>query len=152
MKPKKSCSMIQLLTLGLLVCFLGAGVANAAACSNSTIKGTYAFTVHGQIFPPDGSAPLLVDGVAKTTFDGNGNLSQVDAVATNGRVAPGWRPGTGTYSVDSDCTGTMTINNQGMAPFNLQILVAQSGQTIHTVVIDPGFAITSDAERLRSPK
>lgn len=30
MKPKKSFLMIQLLTLGLLVCFLGAGVANAA--------------------------------------------------------------------------------------------------------------------------
>jgi hypothetical protein len=30
MKTKKSFSMIQLLTLGLLVCFLGAGVANAA--------------------------------------------------------------------------------------------------------------------------
>ena len=30
MKPKESFSMIQLLTLGLLVCFLGAGVANAA--------------------------------------------------------------------------------------------------------------------------
>jgi hypothetical protein len=30
MKPKESFSMIQLLTLGLLVCFLGAGAANAA--------------------------------------------------------------------------------------------------------------------------
>jgi hypothetical protein len=30
MKTKKSFSMIQLLALGLLVCFLGAGVANAA--------------------------------------------------------------------------------------------------------------------------
>jgi hypothetical protein len=30
MKPKKSVSMIQLLTLGLLACLLGAGVANAA--------------------------------------------------------------------------------------------------------------------------
>jgi hypothetical protein len=30
MNPKKSISMIQLLTLGLLVCFLWAGVANAA--------------------------------------------------------------------------------------------------------------------------
>jgi len=30
MNPKKSLSMIQLLTLGLLVCFLWAGVANAA--------------------------------------------------------------------------------------------------------------------------
>ncbi len=94
----------------------------------------------------------LVNGIAKTTFDGKGSLSQVDAVAINGGMAPGWRPGTGTYSVNPDCTGTMTLLNEGMAPLELQILVAQSGQTIHRVVIDPGVAVTSDAEPIRTPK
>jgi len=124
--------------------------AHATNCGNMTIKGTYAFTVHGQILLGNGATPLTADGVAQTTFDGHGNLTQVDAVAINGGVAPGWRPGSGTYSVNPDCTGTMTINNEGMAPLNLQILVAQSGKTIHTVVMDPGFAVTSDAERVVS--
>jgi hypothetical protein len=44
-------------------------MAHAGACSNSTIQGTYAFTIHGQVFLPDGST-LLIDGLAKTTFDG----------------------------------------------------------------------------------
>jgi len=126
--------------------------AHASTCSNATIRGTYAFTVHGQIYLPDGSPALVVNGIAKTTFDGNGGLTQVDAVATNGAVVPGWRPGTGTYSVNADCTGTMTIVNENMPPLNLQILVAQSGQTIHTVVIDPGSAVTSDAERVHTAK
>jgi hypothetical protein len=30
--------------------------------------------------------PLLVDGIAKTTFDGNGELTQVSAVAINGNI------------------------------------------------------------------
>lgn len=124
--------------------------AHASACSNKTIQGTYAFTVHGQILA--GPAPLLVDGVARTTFDGEGNLTQVDAVAINGGVAPGWRPGSGSYSVNPDCTGTMTLLPAGMAPLNLQILVSQSGRTIHTVVINPGFAVTSDAERMFVPR
>jgi hypothetical protein len=63
-------------------------------------------------------------------------------------MAPGWGPGTGAYTVDSDGTSTMTLNNEGMAPIHLQILVAQSGKTIHTVVTDPGLAVTSDAERV----
>src|SRR5215469_11116639 len=53
--------------------------------------------------PPGGAPPLLVDGLAKTTFDGNGNLTQLDSVAVSGNVAPGWRLSTGTYSVNRDC-------------------------------------------------
>ena len=55
-------------------------MSHASACSNATIKGTYASTLHGQIFPQDGSAPLTLTGVVKTTNDGQGNFTQVDAV------------------------------------------------------------------------
>ena len=120
-----------------------------AGCTDLTIKGSYAFTVHGQILTPNG--PLLVDGIARTTFDGNGNLTQVDAVAINGHIPLVWRPGTGTYTVNSDCTGTMTLINTGQPTLHLAILVSQSGNHIHTVVTDPGFATTSDAERVRAP-
>lgn len=125
--------------------------AHASVCSNSTITGTYAFTIHGQIFLPDGST-LLIDGLARTTFDGKGNLTQLDAVAANGNVLPGWTLNTGTYSVNADCTGTMTVTNGAMPPVHLQIIVAQSGNTIHDMVIDPGFATTAEAERVRAPK
>jgi hypothetical protein len=125
--------------------------ARASSCSDSTISGTYAFTLHGTIFLPNGST-LLVDGIAKQTYDGKGNMTQIDAVATNGLLTPGWRSGTGTYSVDSDCTGTLTIMVPGMPDLHLQFIVAQSGNTIHQVVIDPGIATTAEGERLRIPK
>ena len=120
------------------------------ACTDSTIKGDYAFTIHGQILTPNG--PLLVAGIAKTTFDGDGNLTQVDAVAVNGSIAEVWRPGTGTYTLNPDCTGTMTLINEGQAPLRLAILVSQSGNVIHTVVTNLGRAVTSDAERVFTPE
>ena len=123
--------------------------AQASACSNSTIQGTYAFTIHGTIFLPDGST-LLIDGVAKETFDGKGNEMQVDTVAANGNMAPGWRPGTGSYSVNPDCTGTQTIVVEGLPDLHIQFIVAQSGNTIHQVVTDPGFATTAEGERVRA--
>jgi hypothetical protein len=126
-------------------------MAHAGACSNSTIQGTYAFTIHGQVFLPNGSR-LLIDGLAKTTFDGKGNLTQVDAVAVNGNVAPGWASNTGTYSVNSDCTGTFTVTNGNQSPVHLLMIVAQSGKTIHDMVIDPGYATTAEAERVRIPQ
>ncbi len=125
--------------------------AYAIVCSNSKIRGTYAFTIHGQVLLPGGSA-LLIDGLAKTTFDGNGNLTQLDAIAVNGNVAPGWASNTGTYSVNPDCTGTFTVTNGNQQPIHLQMIVAQSGNTMHDMVIDPGIATTAEAERVRIAK
>ncbi len=126
-------------------------MSHASACSNSTIRGSYAFTIHGTIFLPNGST-LLIDGLAKQTFDGDGNFTQVDAVATNGNLPPGWRPGSGTYSVNPDCTGTQTIVIPGNPDVHVQFIVAQSGNTIHQVVIDPGVAATAEGERVHALK
>jgi hypothetical protein len=126
-------------------------MSHASVCSNSTIRGSYAFTIHGTIFLPDGSTVLL-DGLAKQTFDGRGNFTQVDAVAANGNLPPGWRPGSGTYSVNPDCTGTQTIVIPGNPDVHVQFIVAQSGNTIHQVVIDPGVAATAEGERVHAPK
>lgn len=139
---------ISLLLFTLTLAASSTLTAQASACNNSTIQGTYAFTIHGTIFLPNGST-LLVDGIARETFDGKGGETQVDAVATNGILAPGWRSGSGTYFVNPDCTGTQTIVVEGLPDLHLQFIVAQAGNTIHQVVTDPGFATTAEGERTR---
>ncbi|HEX6824377.1 MAG TPA: hypothetical protein VF123_20115 [Candidatus Sulfotelmatobacter sp.] len=138
---------ISLLLFAFALAVVSNPTASARACDNTTIRGTYAFTIHGTIFLPNG-ATLVIDGIAKETFDGKGNESQVDAVATNGVLTPGWRPGSGTYSVNPDCTGTQTIVVEGLPDLHLQLIVAQGGNKIHQVVIDPGIATTAEGERL----
>jgi hypothetical protein len=140
-------SRISLFLLTLALAASSTLTAHAIACSNLTIKGTYAFTIHGTVFIPGGPT-LLIDGIDKVTFDGDGNLTQVDAVATNGDLPPGWRPGTGMYSVNPDCTGTQTISAAGAPDLHIQFIVAQSGNTIHQVVTDPGGAVTAEGERV----
>jgi len=54
--------------------------------------------------------------------------------------------------VNADCTGTQTISVSGMPDLHLQIVVAQSGNRIHQVVIDPGFATTAEGERVKASK
>jgi hypothetical protein len=143
---------VSFFLLTLVLAASSSSTAHASACSNSTIRGTYAFTIHGAIFLPNGST-LVVDGIDKVTYDGKGNFTQVDAVATNGNLdAQGWRPGTGTYSVNPDCTGNQTIMVSGLPDLHLQFIVAQSGKTIHQIVIDPGFATTAEGERVRAPE
>jgi hypothetical protein len=143
-------SRISLLLLTLALAASSTLTAHAG-CTNATIQGTYAFTIHGTILNQDGST-LLIDGLAKTTFDGKGNLTQLDAVAVNGNVAPGWASNTGTYSVNPDCTGTFTVTNGAQPEVHLQMIVAHSGNTIHDMVTDPGFATTAEAERVGVPR
>jgi len=141
---------ISLILLVAALAMSSAAKAHPNECTDSTIRGTYAFTIHGQIFTPNG--PILIDGIAKTTFDGEGSLTQVDTVAQNGLIGQVWRPGTGSYKVKADCTGTMTIVNAGQPDLHLAILVSRGGEQIHTVVTDTGVAVTSDAERVHSSR
>jgi hypothetical protein len=114
----------------------------SAACSNHTLHGNYAFHISGQILAP---APVagVVSGVALTWFDGSGYLNQVDHAVHNG-VPPmeDWRPGEGTYSINTDCTGWMTITQHPTDPadggpeLKLYIVVTEDGNEVQTVVSD----------------
>jgi hypothetical protein len=143
-------------------------------CSDSTLTGDYAFTVAGQILNKDGTITTR-NGIAMTYFDGAGKLTQVDYVMalTPGQVPPGgvdvspaFRGGeTGTYHVNSDCTGTAEIDFPAPpgvtsgAIIKLILVLSDHGRAIHTVVTSltppgaPGpvpVVIHSDGSRLGS--
>jgi hypothetical protein len=150
MKPMRSriCKAVWVLTVPTLILAASSTLtAESRDCSNRTLKGTWANSIHGKLFLPDGST-LLIDGIVKTTYDGEGNFTQVDAVADNGNITPGWRPGSGTYTVNPDCTGTSTVVVPGMPDLHMQFIVSPSGNTSHFVIVDRGFATAGDSERI----
>jgi hypothetical protein len=117
-----------------------------ADCSDHTLRGDYAFAIDGTILTAP--SPLLLRGVAMTHFDGHGNLSQVDFVTLNGVAGgPDWRPATGTYEINSDCTGKAQIIPAGAPPLNLRLVVGDRGRQVWTVVI--GNATGSTGTRVR---
>jgi hypothetical protein len=104
-------------------------------CSNRTLRGDYGFDIDGTILA--GPKAGLLRGVAMTRFDGDGNLSQVDFVTNNGAPGgPDWRPATGTYDLNPDCTGTAEIVfTDGSPALHLWLVVADRGRQIRTVVV-----------------
>ena len=130
---------LVLLVLGAL----GSGYAQSkslAACHNWLITGNYGFTIQGNKLGGQGFTGPQV-GVAMTTFDGKGGLSQIDTVTVDGEVVADFThtPATGTYTVNSDCTGTFTINfTDGRPPVVANFVVVESGSEIDTVVISAG--------------
>jgi len=142
------------ISLSLLVLALAASstlTAHASGCTNLTMKGSWVQHLQGLIFLPDGSS-LVLTGITKSTYDGLGNLTALDSSGTNGAVPTGWRTGTGTYTVNPDCTGTETISFPDQADIHAQFVLAQSGNKLHYVNVDAGIALSGEAERFYVPK
>jgi hypothetical protein len=128
-----SCKRTIAITVACLT-FGGAALAQGGSCSNASLKGKYGQAISGELLPAPGVV-LPQNGVAMTTFDGNGKFTQVDFVVINGApVASGFQSETGTYSINSDCTGTATINYSNGAWIDLELVVVNQGHEFRTVV------------------
>lgn len=151
----------MLATVVALVALNGAARADEnEVCSLATLHGDYGFTISGQIL--GGPAPGPVSGVALTTFDGQGGLQQTDFVVKSGAPAgspDAFRTGeSGTYTVNSDCTGTATINFPDAKPMQkivLMFVIVNHGRVIKTVVaalyVGPGImSMTPTAAQITS--
>jgi hypothetical protein len=138
---KKSVNLFVLAALMLRV--LGTAFANdSASCNNKLIAGSYGFTVQGTKLGGAGPVGPQV-GVAMAQFDGNGSFSQIDTVTIDGTVVADFThtPATGTYTVNSDCTGTFTINfTDGRPPVVTSFIVVENGTEIDAVVTSAGGA------------
>ena len=101
-------------------------------CSNRTLNGSYGFTIEGTVVGPN----IPFRGLALQTYDGHGNITQVDHLVNDG-VPPAqeWTPGTGTYSVNPDCTGDAVINSPSTPfPIALHFVIVDNGNEIRQVV------------------
>src|SRR5208282_752679 len=105
-----------------------AGGDDDLGCSNATLKGDYAFAVL-TIVAASPPGPGVVVGLG--TFDGRGGFTQIDYPGNGGTdlgLDEKFRTGqTGSYTVNRNCTGFMTIN-----------LGATAGATENAFVISNG--------------
>jgi hypothetical protein len=130
-------SMVAMVVCGLLASGASAvAQSNEGHCSNRTLFGNYGFAVEGLVLPAPG-VTLPIRGVTMTHFDGRGNLTQVDSLLVNGSPISDWSPVTGTYQVNANCTGTMSLLPSTGGFVNLRIVVVRQGKEIHTVVWPP---------------
>ena len=113
-----------------------AGGSDDLGCSNATLKGDYAFSVLSIVEGPP-AGPGVVVGLG--TFDGRGGFKQIDYPgngATDMNLDEQFRTGqTGSYTVNRNCTGFMTIDivQIGVVIENA-IVISNGGRAIHGVV------------------
>jgi len=118
------------------------------SCSNATLTGRYA--TRGDGFVPGGPPPapfVPFATVSMMTFDGYGHLSNDVTTSTNGAINSSVNPGT--YTVDADCTGSMTITIPA-PPFQLtfNLVIADSGEEFNLIATTPSV-VTVGGKRLQ---
>lgn len=106
------------IALWLGLCF---SVYASAACSNATLAGNYGFTITGV----DGTGQLSAS-VGQLTADGKGNVTGIFTVSNAGVISTNVAL-TGTYSVNTNCTGATTITPSGGAATSFSLVVVSSG-------------------------
>jgi hypothetical protein len=137
--------------------FLAAGAVAPAQtlCTAATLKGNYGVQIVGTRPAPSvlsgiqatPGTPEQVIGVVIQTFDGAGGFTQIDNVKGSLSGITASRPGAGTYSVNSDCTGTFTVNIAGAPPIVNQFVIVDNGQGFLTAVTSPQAVLVTAVGR-----
>jgi hypothetical protein len=76
-------------------------------CSNATLRGSFGFSSTGTLLaiPPPSAGPFAEIG--RQTFDGRGDTEGTATLSANGNI--GHVTFDGSYVVNPDCTGSMTL-------------------------------------------
>lgn len=111
------------------------------ACRDSTLRGLYAFTASGFNIVGGTAQPKAI--VELIRFNGDGTLTVPAAtVSINGFITHsplvGQPPGTGTYSVEPDCTGSLQFGPSGPT---YDLFVGFKASEIQMIQTGPGAPV-----------
>jgi hypothetical protein len=117
---------------------LGIGLAPTAkaadkGCSTVTLRGTFSRHDTGTVLaPPAAAGPFALVGTF--TFDGNGNVTGAATSSQNGNIGQGTQ--TGTYTVNSDCTGTIIVQGSGGHSSHYSFVIDDNGNGFQYICTD----------------
>ena len=114
-------------------------------CSNATLTGNYGFTFGGFQIQHGTQRSVPFYGVGLGTFDGTGNVSATFSFGINGKISAN-QPYTATYTVNSDCTGSVTAI-PGSGGDNFAVVIVDGGAEVLAVDISTGETLTADFKR-----
>ena len=118
-----------------------AQAADHEECSDASVRGSFGFTSTGTLLavPPPSAGPFGEIGLQ--TFDGRGGTDGIATLSANGNI----RRVTfqGTYVVNPDCTGSMTIFvSPTNVTVNLDFVIDDDGRELRAIVTGAGVVET----------
>jgi hypothetical protein len=102
-------------------------------CSNASLQGSFGFTSTGTLLAlPPAFAGAFAE-IGRQTFDGEGNTDGTATATANGNL--NHLTFEGTYEVNPDCTGSMTLH---VSPLNatvpLDLVIDDEGAELRAII------------------
>ncbi len=116
----------------------------SGTCSNATINGPYGSAAEGWLIPPLSPVLAADAGAAQFIADGNGHFTGKETFSAGGEIFAANL--TGTYQVNSNCTGSSIFNDSLGNVLHYQLVVSPNGQTVYSIQTDSDTAIASYAQ------
>ena len=113
-------------------------------CSRAMLRGTYIFAAAGFNIANGTQIPVTYAG--QEVYYGDGTMTGVYSVSENGTIARNI-PYTGTYTVNGDCTGTLTTTEE-RGTFHYDQFVGPTGDEFSWVATDPGIVVSGFERRV----
>lgn len=110
----------------------------AKACSNATVEGSFGFTSTGALLPsyvpPPYAGPF--GEIGRQAFDGKGKTHYTATLSANGNIASNVTF-EGTYKVNPDCTGSMTLSSS-LGAVHADFVIDDDGAELRSISTDSG--------------
>ena len=124
------------------------GNENEPPCSVKTLKGRYLFAEKGTLLPPafGVAVPTIGADAGFHLFNGDGTGTDTVTLRVNGVTVLRNTVVPISYTVNADCTGTITVLVPGGPHFDM--FVAPNGDAIATIGTDPGNYASGISQRV----
>jgi hypothetical protein len=125
----------------------GQAQADSRVCGTRSLHGSYVFSASG--YNIVGGVPQPKAIMEAITFNGDGTLTVPAATASVNGLILRPLPGTGDYTVDADCTGTLTFHGAppGGQPPAFDIFLAPNGETVWMIQANANTVMQGTAVR-----
>ncbi|PYV70038.1 MAG: hypothetical protein DMG97_20360 [Acidobacteria bacterium] len=148
MKNKRTLTALWAIVFFALATVMASTAAHAS-CSLANVAGSYGYTTSGFVaIAPGTFAPAAAAG--RITFDGNGHVH-----GTQTRVVAGSsldETYSGTYSVNTNCTGSFTVLVEpDTRTSTIDLVWTDNTNGVSAVFTNPGFILTATGRRI-SPR
>jgi len=111
-------------------------------CTVATLHGSFGYFLSGPLI---GLGPVAAVGI--TTLDGAGGLSARDTVSNNGVI--GHRNGSGAYTMNSNCTGSFTLNGDFLGfSADFTVVPESRGREFTFIVTNPFTNQAGEAKKV----
>ena len=118
-----------------------AAAQGTATCTNLGVKHTYSLEATGLHIGVG-----QIAAVGQLALNGTGSLKGTITISANGAISSSL-PVTGSYLINSNCTGTATFTPQGQSAINISIVIVNAGKELMFVETDNNTIVTGTLQQ-----